>query len=39
MNDQELIKLIAEIWVCNGGDSDGFGWCYDKILKEIESHD
>jgi len=40
MNDEELFKLIAKVWVENGGDAEGFAWCWTRILsyiKQIES--
>lgn len=36
MNDRELIKIIAEIWVANGGDSDGFLYSFLRIKNKIE---
>jgi hypothetical protein len=36
MNDNELIQAIANLWVSNGGDSEGFTWLQHRIRKEIE---
>ena len=36
MTDIELINLIAQIWVQNGGDIEGFDWSYNKIKDAIE---
>lgn len=35
MNDKVLIEIIAQIWVNNGGDSDGIEWCKDKLKERI----
>lgn len=35
MNDKELIDLMANTWVNNSGDAQGFVWLWDKILKKI----
>ena len=35
MTDTELIKLIAKIWVENGGDVEGIDYCYRRIKDEI----
>jgi len=34
-NDEELINKVSEIWVENGGDSDGLLYCLQKILNKI----
>jgi hypothetical protein len=36
MSDKELIDLIAETWLENGGDSEGFTWVVDKIKEAIQ---
>lgn len=36
MNDNELIQAVANLWVSNGGDSEGFAWLQHKIREEIE---
>jgi hypothetical protein len=35
MNDKQLIEAVAELWLENGGDSDGFLWCINNIHIEI----
>jgi len=35
MSDLEIIDLVAQTWVENGGDSDGFKWCMDSIKNRI----
>ena len=37
MSDNELISKVAEMWISNGGDSDGFSWCYIRILEKIKN--
>lgn len=36
MNDTELIDLIANTWISNGGDAEGFGWSELRIRHRIE---
>ena len=36
MTDNELIDLMVNIWLSHGGDSEGFKFCYYKILAEME---
>lgn len=36
MSDQKLTQTIAELWVDNGGDAEGFDWCYAKIKQAIQ---
>ena len=36
MNDKELIDLIANTWINNGGDSNGFDWSWGRIAERIE---
>jgi hypothetical protein len=33
---QAIINTIAEIWVANGGDSDGIVWCWRDIKEAVE---
>jgi len=35
MNDKELVNVVANIWISNGGDSEGFEWCYKDIKDRI----
>lgn len=35
MSDEELIELIATIWLKNGGDKLGFEWASSKIAERI----
>jgi len=35
MSDEELIELIAMIWLKNGGDKLGFEWTSSKIAERI----
>ena len=36
MEEKELIKLIANIWIANGGDAEGIEWCWAKIRDEVK---
>jgi len=36
MSDDDLISYIASFWVANGGDVDGFSWCYGRIKDAIK---
>ncbi|MHA1225197.1 MAG: hypothetical protein ACTSPV_00475 [Candidatus Hodarchaeales archaeon] len=36
MNDEELIELIATIWLKNGGDKFGFELLSSRIAERIE---
>jgi hypothetical protein len=36
MNDDDLIELIAQMWVSHGGDTIGFEYCRSTIEKRIE---
>jgi protein gp37 len=36
VSDDELIQAVADLWVENGGDSEGFTWLQHRIRKEIE---
>lgn len=36
LSDRELISLMAQTWVANGGDRTGFCYCEKKILDKIE---
>lgn len=36
MTDAELTKAVADLWVKNGGDADGFDWLRRRIREEIE---
>ena len=36
MNDNELIELIADIWVKNGGDAEGLDYVYEKLKARIK---
>jgi len=36
MNDENLIRAMAELWVENGGDSEGIFWSWSKIQKAVE---
>lgn len=36
MNDDKLADAVAELWIENGGDRDGFFWCVNKIAIAIE---
>lgn len=35
MTENELIQTIAQIWVNNGGDAEGFNWCWLSIKEAI----
>ena len=35
MNDKELIKKVAELWVENGGDVDGIDYCLQSIKDAV----
>jgi len=35
MKEKKLIELVALIWFENGGDSEGIGWCWQKIKEEV----
>jgi len=35
MTDKELCRAVAELWVKNGGDYEGFNWCISMILDAI----
>ena len=37
MNDKELIDLMANTWISNGGDAEGFSWLWRKIQETIEA--
>ena len=44
MNDNELIELISDIWVKNGGDAEGLDFVYQNLKqrireKEADEHD
>jgi len=44
MNDDELIEIISDIWIKNGGDAIGLDFMYIKLRqriqeKEDEKHD
>ena len=36
MSDNELIELVAQTWVANGGDAEGIAFCWKKIKDCIE---
>jgi hypothetical protein len=36
MTDEELITKVAELWVSNGGDAEGLGWCFLKLKQKIQ---
>jgi hypothetical protein len=36
MSDDELIQAVADLWVENGGDAEGFEWVQRRIREEIE---
>jgi hypothetical protein len=36
MKDDDLIELIAQMWVSHGGDAIGFEYCRSTIEKRIE---
>ena len=36
MDDDKLISIIAQLWLSNGGDSEGFKFCVYRIQAEIE---
>ena len=36
MTDEELITKVAELWVSNGGDAEGLGWCFAKLKQKIQ---
>ena len=35
MNDDEIIKQVAQLWIACGGDDIGFGYCAKKIEDKI----
>lgn len=35
MNDKELIEIVAQIWVKNGGDAEGIEYCKEKLKERI----
>lgn len=35
MTDENLVQLVAELWVDRGGDVEGFDWCAQKIRDAI----
>ncbi len=35
MTDKELIDLVANAWINNGGDEKGFNWVIPKIQTRI----
>ncbi len=35
MNDTELLREVAKLWVANGGDVDGLAWCYGALKEAI----
>ena len=35
-SDQEMIRLIASLWIELGGDADGINWSWQKIRNEVE---
>lgn len=35
MNDDEIIKQVAQLWVSCGGDDIGFSYCTGKIQDKI----
>ena len=37
MSDKDLIELICEIWIQNGGDAEGFSWVWGKILERLKA--
>lgn len=39
MTDKELCSLIANIWLENGGDAEGFEWCWRKIRDAIKKEE
>lgn len=36
MTDNQLIKLVAEIWTQNGGDAEGLDWKYKDLRNAID---
>ncbi len=39
MSDEKLIELIAQTWVGNGGDREGFCFSIEKIKDEIKKQE
>jgi len=35
MNDDEIIKQVAQLWIACGGDDIGFSYCTGKIQDKI----
>ena len=36
MSDEELINLIADVWIANGGDAEGMLWTWRLIYERIK---
>lgn len=36
MEDEELVEMVARLWVALGGDAEGFEWLKEKIKRRIE---
>jgi len=36
MIDNELVELVARIWVSNGGDEDGLEFCWNKLKEKVK---
>lgn len=36
MSDDELIRAVADLWMENGGDAEGFEWVQRRIREELE---
>ncbi len=36
MNDEDIARRVAELWVKHGGDAEGFDWQIRKIRDAIE---
>ena len=34
MEDEELVEMVARLWVSAGGDAEGFEWLKERIKKE-----
>jgi hypothetical protein len=39
MNDKDLINHVAEEWIRNGGDADGFAITWTRILERIRERE
>jgi len=36
MSDEQMIQMVAELWVANGGDADGIDFLKEKIKEAID---